>query len=69
MSALTIGKIEISFESKLVYTIFGKDGEIIQSEESVSTSNDPEEIVGELLEEINEHIQYNEEGGLIWDEF
>jgi len=69
MSTLTIGKIEIVFDSKLVYTIFGKDGEIIQSEESVSTSNDPEVIVSEMMDEINEHIQYNEVAGLIWDEF
>ncbi len=69
MAANTIGKIEISFGSKLVYTIFGNDGNVIQSEESVSTSNDPEEIVSELLEEINEHIKYNDNGGLIWEEF
>jgi len=69
MSALTIGKIEIVFDSKLTYIVYDKSGNVIQSEESVSTSNDPEEIVSEMLEEINEHIKYEDNGGLIWDEF
>jgi len=67
MSTLTIGKIEIVFDSKLTYIVYDKSGNVIQSEESVSEKTNPEDIVSELLEEINEHIQYNE--GLIWDEF